>query len=373
MTKRRRPAAELVLPRTAPREAWLAERRKLIGSSDIADILGAGRHGPLSTWADKTGRVPDRAFTVDMARGVDFEAAVAKHWRRYHPELTVTRTGLMRSTRYRRAGASVDFRSRCPLGRCVTEVKTQALLDEWGTVDDPEVPVGFQFQGQWQMFVLGVDHVHYLVMGPHRWHIFERVMRYDPELAEWMACQAARFWGRYVIADVAPPAEATDREALQAMWPEPVRGQSVSLDGAALDAMRVIVSLRDTIAVHQANLAGQLATVQAAVGDATEVYWPDGTLAATWRPSRTILGADSAWQARHAEQVARHAAGWTIDKALMARLRALPLPVDVRLALELAEPAGCDLAALVNGGPLPDGLRYKRTWLTKGNTHHEEA
>jgi len=362
----------LVLPRSASREQWLAARRRYIGSSDIADILGAGRHGPFSVWADKTGRTTDDGPNVDMARGIDFEDAVVRHWRRYHPELRVRRKGLMRSTRYKRAAASIDRTSTCPDGRCITEVKTQQLIHEWGPVEAPEVPVGFQFQGQWQMFVLGVAHIHYLVMGP-RWHIFERVQAADPELQEWMACRAARFWGRYVVTDTPPPAEARDHDALVRLWPEPLRGRAYSLDDDhEVNLMHAINVERRNVAHHAGMLKNAEAALQARVGDATEIMWPDGEVAATWRPTRTI-DADEGWAAAHPEEVAAHTTRYGVDRALMDRLRTLPvfedrapsLTPEIALALALAPADKVDLAALVNGGPLPEGLRYRRSWRVK--------
>lgn len=360
-----RRAAELVLPRSASREQWLAARRTLIGSSDIANILGAGRHGPYTVWADKTGRLDDSdGMTVDMARGIDLEDAAVRHWRRYHPELITRKAGLMRSTRYERAGASVDRRSRCPDGRCITEVKTQGSTAEWGTPDDPEVPTGFQFQGYWQMYVLGVDHIHFLVMGP-RFHMFQRVMVADGELQAWMVERARLFWDSYVATDEPPEATAGDTDALKAMWPEPLRGHPHHLDGIELDWMHEIVRHKRVIEEHGRLLADAEAALQSTVGEATEVLWPDGVTAATWRPTKTIDGADAKWRTANAELTEPHVTAYRLDRAVMDRLRAMPLPVDVALALDLADPAAIDLAALVNGGPLPEGLRYRRQWLVK--------
>lgn len=46
--------------RSMSRQAWLAERRKTIGGSDAAGIVGLSRYAtPYTVWADKTGRLPE--------------------------------------------------------------------------------------------------------------------------------------------------------------------------------------------------------------------------------------------------------------------------------------------------------------------------
>lgn len=43
------------------REAWLEKRRKTIGGSDAAAIVGLSRYAsPYTVWADKTGRIPEK-------------------------------------------------------------------------------------------------------------------------------------------------------------------------------------------------------------------------------------------------------------------------------------------------------------------------
>jgi putative phage-type endonuclease len=60
------------------REAWLAERRKLIGASDVAAILGEDpSRSPLSVWAEKVGRASDDE-TPFMRWGRKAEALAAE-------------------------------------------------------------------------------------------------------------------------------------------------------------------------------------------------------------------------------------------------------------------------------------------------------
>ena len=50
------------------RAEWLAERRKSIGGSDAAAVIGLSRFAsPYTVWLDKTGRLPDKGDTEAMA------------------------------------------------------------------------------------------------------------------------------------------------------------------------------------------------------------------------------------------------------------------------------------------------------------------
>lgn len=63
------------------REDWLEERRKSIGGSDAAGILGLNRYAsPFTLWLDKTGKLPEKEETEAMRIGRDLEDYVAKRW-----------------------------------------------------------------------------------------------------------------------------------------------------------------------------------------------------------------------------------------------------------------------------------------------------
>lgn len=63
------------------REEWLEERRKSIGGSDAAAVIGMSRFAsPYTVWMDKTGRLPEKEDTEAMRIGRDLEEYVAKRF-----------------------------------------------------------------------------------------------------------------------------------------------------------------------------------------------------------------------------------------------------------------------------------------------------
>ena len=68
-----------VSTRNMSREEWLDRRRKSIGGSDAAGIVGLSKWAsPFSVWADKTGRAPEKEDTEAMRQGRDLEDYVAR-------------------------------------------------------------------------------------------------------------------------------------------------------------------------------------------------------------------------------------------------------------------------------------------------------
>ena len=60
--------------RTMSRADWLAQRRKSIGGSDAAGIVGLSQYAtPYTVWADKIGRFADQEDNEAMRQGRDLE------------------------------------------------------------------------------------------------------------------------------------------------------------------------------------------------------------------------------------------------------------------------------------------------------------
>jgi putative phage-type endonuclease len=290
------PGGRRVLKYTAPNSEWLAFRRGLLGASDVAKVLGVSEHGDAyKVWAVKTGRAPDDESSPYTERGRLFEKPILDLWSTFYrtEPIEYHRKGLMQSLDWQHAGASVDWLSICPIGRCVIEVKSAADMRGY---DEDEVPVDVQFQTAWQLYVTGRDHAHVVALGP-RFNPVERLIERDDVLIERMVETLRPWWVTHVERDWPPDPTRRSIPLLRRMYAgEPGKRHEIPIDLAVrLDELRAAATQT------KQQLDDLVATVMAEAGDATEIVAEDGKPVATWRPGQRVDGADKAWRASHPE------------------------------------------------------------------------
>lgn len=247
---------------------WLQSRRKGIGGSDVAAILGMSPwRSPYSVWADKTGRLPLNEVGNEFTHwGTIMEPILA------HEFEDVTGKKVYRQNKtyfdplhpYLRANIDRDIAGEP--GFLEIKTATEYKSGEW--VDD-EVPVPYQLQVQHYMYVLNRPYVYfaYLVGGHH--FNFKRVERdqeaidtFEPLLIDW--------WERHVIGDEAPEtdgAEATTK-ALRLLYPEDT-GEIITLDGDFNALLTNREALKGSAASTKETLDAIDNKLRAAIGDAT--------------------------------------------------------------------------------------------------------
>lgn len=216
-----RQAATEVLPATAPREQWLVERRKGIGSSDIAAIMGVSSYeSPFSLWHRKFGDLGDQPDNDQMRWGRRLEEAIAQEYAYQHPETTVTKAGLWRNNERPWQMCSPDrFVYFGEPTLAVLEVKTDGSYEHWGRDGSDEIPVHYRAQVLWQLDTLGLEKaiVAVLISG-HTYREYE--LHYDAGDAAFLRKAAEAF--------------------IQRKEPPPI-DDSV----ATTDALRIVIPLLD--------------------------------------------------------------------------------------------------------------------------------
>lgn len=326
----------------ASRRDWLEARRSMIGASDLALLMNASAFGDQYTlWLDKKGLAPsDDGGTDAMRRGQIFEQPVLDMWAERVAQFPIVmrRQGLVRSKRLPVAGATVDRLSICPTGRCVVEVKTANDLAEWA---DDEVPTAFQLQGQWQLFVTGRDHVHFVVMGP-RWHVVDRIMQRDETLMATLAAKVSMWWSLYIDGDAEPVPTSRAAGAIRQRYAHSDESTFIIEDVETADMFRSLPILKAELDAAAEQYDGLLAQVLARVGAAERVMYEDSDeIVASYSPGKTVDGANAAWRRAHPELVDEFS---TLEPVLnVAKL--------VEAHPELISAAG--------------GLRRRRTWSLK--------
>ncbi len=199
------------------------ERRKYIGGSDIAAVMGLNRwQTPLSLWAQKTGKVPPCETNEAMELGIELEETVAR--------LFTKRTS-MKCRRDRRDFVHPDYPYMVAhIDRWILE--TDAILEcktcnawkakEW---EGSDVPVEYCLQLNWYMGLVALvkkrpirsGFLAVLIGGQK--HIVTP-LKFDQGLFDSQVSQARSFWENFVLKNEPPMAMAGDTDTLLALFPQ---------------------------------------------------------------------------------------------------------------------------------------------------------
>uniref|UniRef100_UPI0015CD1641 YqaJ viral recombinase family nuclease n=1 Tax=Lacticaseibacillus absianus TaxID=2729623 RepID=UPI0015CD1641 len=249
-------------------EQWLLERRKGIGGSDVAAILGLSPwRSPFSVWADKTGRLPieegDNEFMhwgtiMEPILAHEFEAVTGKKVYRQNKTFFDAEHPFLRANIDRDIAGEPGF----------LEIKTASEYKsaEWA---DDEVPVPYLLQVQHYMYVLNRPYVYfaYLIGGHH--FDFKRVER-DDEAIGIIEPQLIKWWEKHVIGDEAPETDGTSATAaaLRALYPDDT-GEVIDLPGSFDSLLESREQLKSSMASSKETMDAVDNQLRAAIGDAT--------------------------------------------------------------------------------------------------------
>lgn len=196
-------------------EDWLAERRKGIGGSDVAAIMGLIAYStPYQVWLEKTQGIHDDISDKPAVMwGNILEPVVGEHYMDCHPDRHVRRVNaIARSIERPWAQASLDYEVNDPeLGWGVLEIKTAG----WRREQDWEegVPTYYLTQVAHYLSVTGRPFADVAVLIAGQDYREYRVMRDDEDVATVNAA-VDEFWHEYVERGVAPEVEAFDAHSL---------------------------------------------------------------------------------------------------------------------------------------------------------------
>lgn len=270
------------------RQAWLEARRKGIGGTDAAAILGLSRYRTaIDVWEDKLGLAPERPATAAMEWGLRLEDAIARAY--------VVETGRpIRKVPMRRARHVSTFPmlgSIDRLGERVVEIKT-ARSDE--LLGDPEgppegrVPPDWYVQGQHYAEIVDRDLVDYAVLVGGSDFRIVTVPR-DRAFGADLVAELGAWWSRYIVGKEQPEVSADDLDFLARKYPRDLVDELVATaelatavdlwldaDQAKKDAEKERDGYRALIE-DRMGTAGRLLTGSASVSwrahERTEVAW----------------------------------------------------------------------------------------------------
>lgn len=202
------------------RDAWLAQRRKCIGGTDIACILGLSRwRGPLEVYADKRGLTDPIADNERMLWGRKLEAVVADRYAELN-DVTLIEPGFQRHKDHEWIGGTADRLVDAPGATWGLEIKTTDARNagDWGDSGTDDVPPYYAAQARWYMLVYAMDRWDVAVLiGGNEYRQYTLLRDLDQEAAAIAAARA--FWFQHVFPGIPPAPGPHSADTLAALYP----------------------------------------------------------------------------------------------------------------------------------------------------------
>lgn len=289
------------------RNDWLKARKRGIGGSDAAAILGLSPWAsPMDVWLDKTGRRedavadPDREFMLDL--GLQLEPVIAGLYeKRTGRELMVPPWGCISRPDFPMLMGSPD---RLVKEDCRgVELKSENLYsDKFGEPGTDQVPEHYLIQCVHYMALTGYKYWDIaLLHGGARFSIY--TIERDLDLESEMLNQLSAWWQRHVVGDTPPDVDGSDawKVYLQKKHPANILPILDAEDEAAKLA-RKLHGCRGMIA-HLENAEDELQNkLKVIIGDHEGIKGEFGKI--TWKKSKD--GTDINWEECFRDMLAHH-------------------------------------------------------------------
>ena len=280
------------------RSEFLAARRKGIGGSDIAAILGLNHFKTAyDVFLDKTDPETVPSIETDATYwGTVLEDTVAKEYQRRSGNIVQRVNHMLRHPEHDFAVANIDRaivnpniagNVRWKNGRLTTdrllECKTAnaRVAHLWGEAGTDSVPDSYLLQCQWYLGITGCDIADLAVLiGGQDYRIY--TIRHDADLFADMIEAAAKFWDdckRGIAPDPSNMADALKK------WPQHIAGKSVIVDVDIAESCARLAAISGEMENLKTEEEYLKTKVMAAFGDAEEITY-QGDRLATWKTQK---------------------------------------------------------------------------------------
>lgn len=196
------------------REEWLQERRKGIGGSDAAKVLGVSRWGgPLSVYLEKKGLYVPEDPGEPAYWGTVLEDVVAREFEKRSGLKVQRQNKIFLHPEFPWMIADIDRRIIGQNKGLECKTASSFLEDEW---KGDELPDAYYIQIQHYISVMGWDSCYVAVLLGGQRFLWKECAR-NEELIQTIIEQERKFWEEYFLKDVPPPVSLYDKP--NALWP----------------------------------------------------------------------------------------------------------------------------------------------------------
>lgn len=256
--------------------AWLEWRRKGIGGSDAAAILGLNPYASaFAVYLDKLGLAPEQEENEAMWLGTKLEPIIADRFTEETGLKVQRRNAIYQHPEHPWMLANID---RWIVGRNAgLEIKTTNMLNRT-RFDDGEIPPSYYAQCVHYMAVTGADEWHLAVAVLNKgFHVF-KVDRNESEIEALIAAERD-FWEEHVAKHVPPAPDGSARagELVKSRFPVGRGDASLTPLYGLEDRIALYVGLQDEIEELERRADAIKQELQLQVGEA------DGGQANGWK------------------------------------------------------------------------------------------
>ena len=218
---------------TAPRDEWLAVRRKMIGASEASAVIMNEYNGRMGVYLDKRGEAPQEHFDEDSQQRMDWglrlEDAVASKFSEDTGMKARNTNRILVHPKTPFIGCNIDRRIEPSDGRGpgVLEIKTTSVFafnKTWDVNDDGTVtpPDRVLLQVAQQQYVSGLDYGYVAVLVGGQRMFISRLLERDQAVENLIVEKETEFWEK-VQAGIPPIADidgsSSMEELLKRMYP----------------------------------------------------------------------------------------------------------------------------------------------------------
>ena len=272
------------------------DRTKYIGGSDIGAILGLSKfRTPLEVWMEKTGKEVRQLDSLPLRFGSFAEEFVASEYARATRFELLHDESIYIHPTHPMMSAHVD---RFILGDGLNKPATRLLecktanpfaRSEWGEPGTDQVPMSYLCQCIWYMAITGIEQCDLAVLfGNSDFRIYE--IARDLELETLVIEKALHFWNKYVLKDIAPPAE-TEGD-YQALFKKSDPSKTIEANAMTVELIRQLQSLSK----QSGDVDEQITQIKQHIMNEmkeAEVLSYQGNVIATWKAPKPSFRLDS--------------------------------------------------------------------------------